>query len=309
MSVVIATRGSMLALWQSNHIKSLIENEHNAEVNLEIFKTQGDKILDVPLAKIGGKGLFTKELEEAMLAGDAQLAVHSLKDVPTFFPEGLKLSAITIREDSRDAMLSQNYDSIDALPEGAVVGTTSLRRKMQLLHYRSDLVIKDLRGNVDTRIRKLKDGEYDAIILASAGINRLGISDSVNYMVPIDKDIMVPAMGQAALGIETPDNEADATRVAFLDDRATNIETTIERDFVDALQGGCQVPIGINAELEGDSILVRAIIGMPDGTEMLKERETISVDEYEEYGAKLAQRFIDQGAKELLARAEEVAFA
>jgi len=159
MSIIIATRGSKLALWQSNHIKDLISNHHNKEVKLEIFKTQGDKILDVPLAKIGGKGLFTKELEDAMLQGKANLAVHSLKDVPTYFPDGLRLSAITVREDARDAILSQKYNGVEALPNGAIVGTTSLRRKMQLLYYRKDLVIKELRGNVDTRIKKLKNGE------------------------------------------------------------------------------------------------------------------------------------------------------
>ena len=309
MSIIIATRGSKLALWQSNHIKDLISNHHNKEVKLEIFKTQGDKILDVPLAKIGGKGLFTKELEDAMLQGKANLAVHSLKDVPTYFPDGLRLSAITVREDARDAILSQKYNGVEALPQGAVVGTTSLRRKMQLLFFRPDLVIKDLRGNVDTRINKLKNGEYDAIVLASAGINRLGLSNSVEFITPISREIMIPAMGQAALGIETPDNHEDAKLVEFLDNTNANIETTIERDFVDALQGGCQVPIGINAQILDNKIVVMAIVGMPDGTEMIREVKEIGIDEYVGFGKKLAGEFIAKGAKELLARAEEVAFA
>jgi len=309
MAITIATRGSKLALWQSNHIKDLISQYHDKEVKLEIYKTQGDKILDVPLAKIGGKGLFTKELEEAMLNGDANLAVHSLKDVPTYFPDGLKLSAITIREDSRDAMLSQKYKDIDSLPNGAIVGTTSLRRKMQLLYYRKDLVIKELRGNVDTRINKLKNGEYDAIILASAGINRLGLSNSVNYLYPINKDIMIPAMGQACLGIETPDTAQYSQLVSFLNHKNTQIETTIERDFVDRLNGGCQVPIGINAQIDNNKIRVRAIIGMPDGSKMLKEDKEIALDEYNTFGKTLADEFIANGAKELLLKAEEMAFS
>ena len=306
--VTIATRGSKLALWQSNHIKDLISKHHNIEVELEIYVTQGDKILDVPLALVGGKGLFTKELEVAMLESKANLAVHSLKDVPTIFPEGLTLSAITKREDARDALLSEEYEGIDALPLGAVVGTTSLRRKMQLLNYRKDLVIKDLRGNVDTRINKLKNGEYDAIVLASAGINRLGLNDSVRFCIPIERDVMIPAMGQAALGIETPDNEHDRDLVAFLNDDDAYIETTIEREFVDKLQGGCQVPIGINAQIIGDKITIRAIVGMPDGSEMIRLEKTIDKDDYIGIGTSLADDFILQGAKELLLRAEEVAF-
>jgi len=245
--LVIATRGSKLALWQSEHIKAVLEEQNpGLEVSLKIVVTSGDKILDVPLAKIGGKGLFLKEIEETMLSGDAQLAVHSLKDVPTQMPEGLVLAAITEREDDRDAMLSEKYASIDDLPQGAVVGTSSLRRRMQILSLRPDLNIKDLRGNVDTRIRKLKEGEFDAIILASAGINRLGLLDSVEYVYPIALDHMVPAMGQGALGIEAIDDPEVLAIARGLEDKNTRIETTIEREFVDTLQGGCQVPIGVN---------------------------------------------------------------
>jgi hydroxymethylbilane synthase len=307
--LVIATRGSKLALWQSNHIKAELNKHYpDTEIELMVIKTKGDKILDTPLALIGGKGLFTKEIEDVMLEGKAHLAVHSLKDVPTKSEEGLRLNAITKREDSRDAMLSEKYSSIDELPKGAVVGTTSLRRRMQLLAHRDDLTIKDLRGNVDTRINKLKNGEFDAIILASAGLNRLGLNDAVKYVTPIDKELMIPAMGQAALGIETPDNEEMAKIVSVLNDDTSNIETTIERDFIDALDGGCQVPIGINAELNGDSIDISAILGYPDGTNMLTKKVTINKSEYKQIGDKLAQEMIKDGAKEILAEAEKRAF-
>jgi len=306
--IVIATRKSKLALWQSEHIASLLQKHHNIEVVLEKFVTKGDKILDVPLAKIGGKGLFTKELEVAMLEGNAHLAVHSLKDVPTFFPDGLTLSAVTKREDPRDSILSETYNGIEELPKGAIVGTTSLRRKMQLLHFRSDLIIKDLRGNINTRIQKLKDGEYDAIILASAGVKRLALERSVKFFQPISKDIMIPAMGQAALGIETLDNKEAKKSVDFLNNQDSVIETTIERDFVDTLQGGCQVPIGINAEIVENKIIIRAIVGMPDGSEMIELKEDILKDEYKNAGKILADKFIKKGAKEILARAEVVAF-
>ena len=306
MRLVIATRGSKLALWQSNHIKGLLE-EMGHEVELRIFKTKGDKILDTPLALIGGKGLFTKELEDAMLRGEAHLAVHSLKDVPTELPEGLVLGAITKREVVNDAFLSEKYASIEDLPPNAVVGTTSLRRRMQLLHYRPDLVIKDLRGNVDTRINKLKNGEFDAIILAYAGLKRLGFLESVRHIVPIDENLMIPAMGQAALGIECVPEVLDV--IEALDDRKSRIETTIEREFVEALEGGCQVPIGVNARLlDNDDIVVRAVVGLPNGRQLLKDKIFGSVDNYMELGRELAASMIENGAKELLAEAEKIAF-
>jgi hydroxymethylbilane synthase len=307
--LTIATRGSKLALWQSNHIKSVIEsNFTDVEVELKIIITSGDKILDVPLAKIGGKGLFLKEIEESMLRGEAQMAVHSLKDVPTVMPEGLLLSAITLREDVRDAMLSEKYPDIQSLPQGAVVGTSSLRRRMQLIQERPDLVIKDLRGNVDTRIRKLKEGEFDAIILAAAGINRLGFRDLVEYFYPISLDEMLPAMGQGALGIETV-NEPWVLEIAkFLEDENSRIETTIERGFVDTLQGGCQVPIGVSARVQpnGD-VIVRSTLGMPDGSEVMGEEVVVSRDNTKGVGEAMAQRLIEKGALELLQRAEAMA--
>lgn len=308
--LIIASRGSQLALWQSEHIKARLEEQNpGMEVEIQIYKTQGDKILDVPLAKIGGKGLFTKELEDAMMRGDAHIAVHSLKDVPTRFEPGFVLGAVTKREDVRDAFLSEKYTSIDNLPKGAVVGTTSLRRKMQLLKARPDLFIKDLRGNVQTRIQKLKDGIYDAIILAAAGMNRLDMRTEVKYMVPIDKDIMIPAMGQAALGIECLDDPDVIAIVAKLNDEAAVVETTIEREFIDVLDGGCQVPIGVNAKLYNDGkVDLEAIVGMPDASEIIYERTLTTKEAYKTVGREFAQIFIDKGARELLKRAEEVAF-
>lgn len=306
MKLTIATRGSKLALWQSNHIKNQLESM-GYEVELKIFKTKGDKILDTPLALIGGKGLFTKELEDAMLRGEADLAVHSLKDVPTQLPKGLVLGAITKREVVNDALLSSSYRSIEDLPPNAVVGTTSLRRRMQLLHLRPDLKIKDLRGNVDTRIKKLKNREFDAIILAYAGLKRLGFLDSVKFVEKIDENVMIPAMGQAALGIECRPDVLEIVRK--LNDQKSWIETIIERDFVDVLQGGCQVPIGVHASvLDNGDIIAKAVVGLPDGSQLLKDKIFGSVENYKDLGKELAESMIENGAKDLLARAEEMAF-
>jgi hydroxymethylbilane synthase len=303
--LIIATRGSKLALWQSNHIKSVIETARpDIEVELNIIVTTGDKILDVPLAKIGGKGLFLKEIEEAMLAGEAHMAVHSLKDVPTVMPDGLLLSAITTREDVRDAMLSEKYQNITSLPHGAVVGTSSLRRRMQLAALRPDLIIKDLRGNVDTRIRKLKEGEFDAIILAAAGINRLGFADLVNYFHPISLDEMIPSMGQGALGIETIDESWVLEIAVLLEDKNSRIETTLEREFVDTLQGGCQVPIGVSARVQEDgSVVLRSILGLPDATEVMSDEKILKYDDIYGAGRTMAQGLMAKGAMDLLGRA------
>ncbi|MBE0490944.1 MAG: hydroxymethylbilane synthase [Sulfurospirillum sp.] len=306
--LIIATRESKLAMWQSLHIKELLQKAYpDLEIILNPMTSKGDQILDTPLAKIGGKGLFTKELEDSMLKGESHIAVHSLKDVPMEFPDGLKLAVITKREDVRDALLSQKYKDIDDLPNGAVVGTTSLRRRMQILRYRPDLVIKNLRGNVNTRLRKLKDGEYDAIILASAGIKRLGLENEVNHFTPISTQIMIPAMGQAALGIEIIDTPEVERIVSVLQDEQARIETTIERDFVRVLEGGCQVPIGINAKMSDNLVHVACIVGLPDGSEILQENVTCEVDEYEVMGTELANMLVENGAKELLVRAESIA--
>ena len=306
--LIIATRGSKLALWQSKHIKARLEElRPGLEVELNIIVTSGDKIQDVALAKIGGKGLFLKELEEAMLRGEAHMAVHSLKDVPTVMPEGLPLAAITEREDVRDAMLSEKYAGLNELPQGAVVGTSSLRRKMQLLLIRPDLVIKDLRGNVDTRIRKLKEGQFDAIILAAAGINRLGLLDSVAHVSPIIRLDMVPSMGQGALGLQTIENKEIFDLVHQLNHKETEMEVTVERDFVDILEGGCHVPIGVNAKVMGDgSILTQCTLGLPNASEVISERLIGKTEDFTTLGKDLAQTVIDKGARELLARADQM---
>ena len=308
--LVIATRRSQLALWQSEYVKAkLLEHYPNMQIELQEFVTKGDKILDVPLAKIGGKGLFTKELEVAMLEGTAHLAVHSLKDVPTQFEDGLQLAAVTKRFDPRDAMLSNKYTSLEDLPQGAIVGTTSLRRRMAIKMLRPDIVLKDLRGNINTRIAKLNAGEYDAIILAATGIQKLQIEDEVKYFTPISTDIMIPSMGQATLGIETTNDPKVLEIVKILNDNNAHIESTIERSFVDTLQGGCQVPIGVKATIiDENSIRIQAIVGLPDGTEYISEDITANINDFEKIGQKLAQSFIDQGAKELLDRAEKLAF-
>ncbi len=306
--LIIATRGSKLALWQSEHIKERLETAYSGlEVELKVMKTKGDIILDTSLAKIGGKGLFTKELEDAMLRGEAHIAVHSLKDVPTEFVDGLVLAVITKREDVRDALLSEKYDGIESLPQNAVVGTTSLRRRMQILALRPDLVIKNLRGNVNTRIRKLKEGEYDAIILATAGINRLGLTSEVKFATPIPTTQMIPAMGQAALGIEALDNPEVLELISILQDEDAMIETSVERDFVEVLEGGCQVPIGVNAVLKGDELEVRCIVGMPNGDELLKEKIVGSKSDYKSLGKELADIMVENGAIKLLKRAEDLA--
>ncbi|MCI6642140.1 MULTISPECIES: hydroxymethylbilane synthase [Campylobacter] len=302
----IATRGSALALWQSKYIQNLIENNTEIEVELQSIKTKGDVILDTPLAKIGGKGLFTKELEESMLRGESDLAVHSLKDVPVVFPKGLILTAISEREDVRDSFVSEKFASFNELPKGAKVGTTSLRRKMQLLIKRPDLKIISLRGNINTRLRKLKENEFDAIILASAGLKRLNLMENIKYFVPFSLDEMIPAMGQGALGIECVDKSEVIEILKFINNKNSVIATTIERDFVAKLNGGCQVPIGVNAEISGDIIKVRAIVGLPDGSEFIKDKREISKADFKNFGTKLADEFISRGAIELLKRAEEM---
>jgi len=307
--LIIATRESKLAMWQSIHIKARLE-ELNPGLHVELLpmKSLGDKILDAPLAKIGGKGLFLKELEESMLRGEAHIAVHSLKDVPTKLPDELPLIAITEREDVRDAMLSDKYKNLKDLPKGAIVGTSSLRRQMQLLRDRPDLKIKWLRGNVNTRIQKLKDGQYDAIILASAGINRLGLLDLVEYVYPISLEEMIPAMGQAALGIQCINNPEIIKIVEGLNNEDSHIITSIEREFVDTLEGGCQVPIGINAVIiENDEVLIKSILGMPDGSEIMSETKVINKNNFKGVGRAMAEEMIEHGAKEVLARAEVMA--
>ncbi|TQR60552.1 hydroxymethylbilane synthase [Campylobacter troglodytis] len=305
--LVIATRKSALALWQSEFVKALLLKNHaNLELILQGFSTRGDKILDTPLAKIGGKGLFTKELESAMLRGDAHLAVHSLKDLPSFFPKGLVLAAVCKREEPNDSLLSEKFKDLSSLPRGAKVGTTSLRRKMQLLRKRPDLNIISLRGNINSRLEKLKKGEFDAIVLAYAGLKRLKLDKAVNFLQKFSLDEMIPAASQGILGIESVENAEILKLLACLDDENSRIMSKIERDFIKELEGGCQVPIGINAEIVGDSIKIRAILGLSDGSELLQETQTLPLNSCENAGKNLANEFIKRGAKELLKRAESM---
>jgi hydroxymethylbilane synthase len=286
----IGSRGSQLALWQANHIRALLR-ERGHEVELEIIKTTGDKITDVALAKVGTKGMFTKEIEEALAEGRIDLAVHSLKDLPTEVPPGFEIAAVTTRENPRDVFCSRKYKSIEDLPRGARVGTSSLRRQAQLKAVRPDLDIYPLRGNVDTRLRKLEAGEYDAIILAAAGLNRLGKTEFVRQVIPAE--VMCPAAGQGALGIEIRAGDA-ATRqhLAFLDDAAARATTTCERALLNKLGGGCQVPIGAFAEVRNGRLHLEAIVADPDGTKVLRESRdgTDPVQLGESVGDTLLQR-------------------
>jgi hydroxymethylbilane synthase len=268
----IGSRGSQLALWQAHHISDLLRQQGH-EVELEIIKTTGDKITDVALAKVGTKGMFTKEIEEALEAGTVDLAVHSLKDLPTELAGPFEIAAITKRVDPRDAFLSVKYNTIDELPQGARVGTSSLRRQAQLKQRRPDLEIYPLRGNVDTRVRKLEEGEYDAIILAAAGLTRLGKTQLVKQIIPAE--IMCSAAGQGALGIEIRLGDTRMREIlAFLNDPDARAGTICERALLNKLGGGCQVPIGAYAVVNGGSITLTAICARPDGTTVLREVQT-----------------------------------
>ncbi len=266
----IGSRGSQLALWQANHISALLR-ERGHEVELEIIKTTGDKITDVALAKVGTKGMFTKEIEDALAEGRVDLAVHSLKDLPTELPPGFELAAVTTRVNPRDVFLSVKYESIECLPQGARVGTSSLRRQAQLKAVRPDLEIHPLRGNVDTRVRKLEQGEYDAIILAAAGLTRLGKTELVKEV--LSEDFMCPAAGQGALGIEIRAGDTEIGKhLEFLNDADARAATTCERALLNKLGGGCQVPIGAFAEMRDGSLHLAAIVARPDGSEVLREQ-------------------------------------
>lgn len=299
--LTIGTRQSLLALWQSNHIAALLRKEYpKCEVVLKKIVTKGDRILDVPLAQIGGKGLFTKEIEEDLLDGTIDLAVHSLKDMPTVLPEGLCLTAITERANVGDAFVSNKYGSFEELPLGAVVGTSSLRRKAQLLAKRPDLEIRDLRGNVDTRLRKLDEGLYDAIILAAAGLERLDHGDRISSLIPAD--VCLPAVGQGALAIEarTEDKEV-RDMLSFLNDLNTKQATDAERAFLGLLEGGCQVPIGVHADVEGENIRIEAIIAALDGSTILRDTINGKADDAVSLGQQLGKKMLAAGGQEILA--------
>ena len=310
MKVTIATRVSDLALWQAYHVKERIEHTFpEVKVVLNKIVSNGDKVLDKPLALIGGKGHFTKELEDEMLAGNADIAVHSLKDVPTYIPEGLELIAVTKRQDQSDVFLSHKYKSIEDLPQGAVVGTTSLRRRMQLLQVRPDLIVKDLRGNVNTRLRKLSEGQYDAIILAWIGLHRLDLLKDIPFTDRLSLDMMIPPMGQAALGIEIVKGSEKIREIAeSLKDENTFIATQIERDFISKIGAGCSAPVACNAVIDGDEVIFRVMLGFPDGTNVMQEKLVVQVAESKNIGSELAQKMIKNGALELLKDAEKIAF-
>ncbi|WP_417666648.1 hydroxymethylbilane synthase [Pseudidiomarina sp.] len=296
----IATRKSLLAMWQAEHIKARLEQLHpNLAVELLPMSTRGDVILDTPLAKIGGKGLFVKELEVAMLEGQADLAVHSMKDLPVEFPDGLELFGICEREDPRDAFVSNNYAQLEDLPEGAVVGTCSLRRKCQILANFPHVVVHDLRGNVQTRLRKLDEGQFDAIILAASGLIRLDLSARIKQRIPAD--LCLPANGQGVLGIECRSD--DTATKALLDPLTCNDTRSCvlaERAMNRRLQGGCQVPIGAYAELHGDQLHLRGLVGRPDGSEIIEGDIKGHRDHAEALGTELAEYLLSRGAGKIL---------
>jgi hydroxymethylbilane synthase len=295
----LGSRGSTLALWQAEHVRAEIERRTGRTVEITKIKTTGDVILDVPLSKVGGKGLFVKEIEDALLSDRIDLAVHSMKDVPTDLPGGLEISCITRREDPRDAFLSVKHARFEDLPAGARVGTSSLRRQTQLLGLRPDLSIEQLRGNLDSRIRKMEEGRYDAILLAAAGLRRLGWDAKIRQYLPAD--VSIPAIGQGALGIEIrSDDVGTREAVAFLDDRETSLAVRAERGFLKRLEGGCQVPIAAHATVDGDTVALSGLIGKPDGSRILRGRRNGSVYDPAAVGVALAEELLARGGREIL---------
>ena len=298
----IATRSSPLALWQAEEVsRQLSQHYPDLEIQLITMKTKGDKILDAPLAKVGGKGLFVKELEAGMLANEADIAVHSMKDVPIEFPDGLELALIMKREDPRDAFVSNNYAQLSDMPDGAILGTSSLRRQTQISEKFPHLTINWLRGNVNTRLKKLDDGHYDAIILAAAGLKRLGFEARIRC--ELEPEVSLPAIGQGAVGIETrSDDDAVKQLLAPLADAETTIRVSAERAMNETLQGGCQVPIAGFAILEGDQIYLRGMVGEPDGSRVLRAEIRGHSDQAVNLGIQLARDLLQQGAGDILAR-------
>src|ERR1700733_2931633 len=299
----IGSRGSQLALWQAKHISALLRARGH-EVEIEIIHTTGDKITDVPLAQVGtkggfGKGIFTKEIEEALAAGRVDLAVHSLKDLPTELAPGFEIAAVTEREDPRDAFCSRLYSRVEDLLQNARVGTSSLRRQAQLKAIRPDLDIQPLRGNVDTRLRKLEQGEYDAIILAASGLNRLGKTELIKQIIPAE--IMCPAAGQGALGIEIREGDS-ATRqhLEFLNDAAARAATTCERALLNSLGGGCQVPIGAFAEIRNGKLHLESIVADPDGSKLLRDSRDGSIEDAEKLGNDAGAALLKCGGDQIL---------
>jgi hydroxymethylbilane synthase len=298
----IGTRGSKLALAQSGWIKEKIEQQYpDLQVELVRIKTKGDKILDSPLSKIGGKGLFVKEIEDALLKKDIDLAVHSIKDVPAELPEGLYLPIFPEREDPRDAFLSMSHDSIADMPEGATIGTGSLRRSSQLRHLRQDLDIVSIRGNVDTRIKKMETGEPDAIILALAGLRRLGLSDKIRQILSSDE--FIPAIGQGALGLELRRNDDQTYNLlGFLNHEPTELTVKAERAFLEKLEGGCQVPIGGNGRLQGENLILDGMVAELDGSRIIRDEVKGSKERPMDVGYALAEKLLISGADGILKR-------
>ncbi len=296
----IGTRASALALWQAEWVKAELEKRYpGMQVSLTKIKTTGDKILDVPLAKVGGKGLFVKEIEEAMLRNEIDIAVHSMKDVPTFFPDGLHLGAITKREDPRDAFLSRKGVKFRDLPMGAKVGTSSLRRQAQLMSLRPDLVIEQLRGNVDTRLRKLREGRYDAIILAAAGVKRLGLAEHVTEH--LEPEVSLPAIGQGALGIECRVDDRELNDlIAFFNHADSRVCVTGERALLRRLEGGCQVPIACFGTIRNNSLALTGLVASVDGKRIIRDAIEGPQAEAERLGVTLAERLLQQGADVIL---------
>lgn len=296
----IATRESPLALWQAEYVSSALRTHHpELQVELVPMTTKGDQILDSPLAKVGGKGLFVKELERAMLADKADIAVHSMKDVPMEFPEGLGLAVICEREDPSDAFVSNHHASLEALPEGSIVGTSSFRRQCQLKQARPDLDIRDLRGNVGTRLAKLDAGDYDAIILAAAGLIRLALKERIRERLPFN--VSLPAGGQGAVGIESRSEDLETLRLLqCLHHSETAARVTAERAVVNRLQGGCQVPIAAFAELSGETLNLSALVGSLDGQTVYRSERSAPVQEAEQLGVRVADELLQQGATAIL---------
>jgi hydroxymethylbilane synthase len=292
----IGSRGSQLALWQANHIAALLR-ERGHEVSIEVIKTTGDKITEVALSKVGTKGMFTKEIEEALAENRIDLAVHSLKDLPTELSGEFTLAAILAREDARDAFVSKQFEALGALPKKARVGTSSLRREAQLRAMRPDLQVLSLRGNVDTRLRKLESGEFDAIILAAAGLKRLGREEMVRERMSVDQ--MCPAAGQGALAVEVrAEDSATAQAISFMDDPASRATTSCERALLNGLGGGCQVPIGAHADVSGEQLVLTAVVASPDGTRLLRERQLDK--EPQKLGDSVAKQLLGKGAQAIL---------
>jgi hydroxymethylbilane synthase len=296
----IGTRGSQLALFQANWVKEkLVETHPNLKVTLIKIKTTGDKIQDAPLAKIGGKGLFVKEIEEALIQKKIDLAVHSIKDVPTELPKGLHLSVITKREDPRDVFISKDGRTLKDLPQGAKIGTSSLRRQAQLLHFRNDFELVSLRGNLDTRLKKLKTMNIDGIVLALAGVKRLGLEERITEIIP--PEISLPAIGQGALGIETRmDDEGVEGQIRFLNDPDSSIAVSAERAFLKKLEGGCQVPIAAFARTVRAAFQIDGLVGTIDGKRLLRHHVEGTIEEAESLGIQLAEILLGKGAKEIL---------